>query len=282
VRAVGYLHHQGIAHRDLKPENILLENESEDAKVMITDFGLSKIFGDANVMKTLCGTPQYVAPEILFRMQGKQESYSKAVDLWSLGVILYILLSGSPPFYEKKENRAWMREQIQAGQFTFPKKLFKDVSPDAVDLIKRLLTVDPATRITIHETKEHPWIKDYINNEDKKPSLQAESQSDTQKEDTSSTTTITTTITITTNNSTSDAAKMDITPNTSQNDSSGTPDNNSNEKTKRTRKNSKGSITSDTSSQETNEKRASLRKRKSSETPEPVAQTPTSTKRKKK
>lgn len=84
--AVRYLHQLGIAHRDLKPENLLLSDKTKDAKIMISDFGLSKIFNDDEVMKTACGTPGYVAPEVLIR-----RGYGREVDLWSLGVITYIL-----------------------------------------------------------------------------------------------------------------------------------------------------------------------------------------------
>jgi len=213
-------------------------------------------------MKTLCGTPQYVAPEILFRMQGKQDSYSKAVDLWSLGVILYILLSGSPPFYEKKDNRAWMREQIQTGQFTFPKKLFKDVSSDAIDLIKQLLTVDPATRITINQTKEHPWIKSYFDNEDKKDGSHSTgnlNNNGTQASDNEDINTSELSSVI------SDDSAAAVT-------SEGSADSS---KRKYKRKNSKSTTSSsDISSPEISERKSSLRKRKTSETPEPVTQTP--------
>ena len=84
--AILYLHNLGIAHRDLKPENLLLSDKTKDAKIMISDFGLSKIFSDDEVIKTACGTPGYVAPEVLIR-----KVYGREVDLWSLGVITYIL-----------------------------------------------------------------------------------------------------------------------------------------------------------------------------------------------
>jgi len=96
VSAVDYLHENGIAHRDLKPENLLVEGEEEDSIVKIADFGFAKTFGGETGEKlmTSCGSPGYVAPEIL-----TAESYDKSVDMWSVGVILYILLSGYPPFY---------------------------------------------------------------------------------------------------------------------------------------------------------------------------------------
>lgn len=86
IQAVDYLHKKGIAHRDLKPENLLYSSKDKDAKIMISDFGLSKIFSDMDMMKTACGTPGYVAPEVL-----KRTGYGKEVDMWSIGVITYIL-----------------------------------------------------------------------------------------------------------------------------------------------------------------------------------------------
>ena len=96
--ALDYLHAKGIVHRDLKPENILLENDSKDAAIKVADFGLARMISGKDMMKTACGTPGYVAPEVL---QNKGYS-SGAVDLWSAGVILYILLCGFPPFYEEE------------------------------------------------------------------------------------------------------------------------------------------------------------------------------------
>jgi len=96
--ALDYLHQKGIVHRDLKPENILLENDSKDAPIKVADFGLARMISGKDMMKTACGTPGYVAPEVL---QNKGYS-SGAVDLWSAGVILYILLCGFPPFYEEE------------------------------------------------------------------------------------------------------------------------------------------------------------------------------------
>ena len=113
--AIKYLHTQGVAHRDLKPENILLKDKGTSA-IKITDFGLSKIFADDAAgevtMKTACGTPGYVAPEVL-----GHEAYSSQVDLWSVGVIVYILLCGFPPFYG--DNDAMMFKRIKAGTYKF-------------------------------------------------------------------------------------------------------------------------------------------------------------------
>eukprot|EP01095_Lingulamoeba_sp_RSL-Kostka_P008128 TRINITY_DN266_c0_g2_i1.p1 TRINITY_DN266_c0_g2~~TRINITY_DN266_c0_g2_i1.p1 ORF type:complete len:205 (-),score=68.11 TRINITY_DN266_c0_g2_i1:426-1040(-) len=94
VDAVKYLHDMNIAHRDLKPTNLLLKDDSDDTNVKIADFGLSKIIGENTMLQTACGTPIYVAPEVL-----SGEAYEKEVDLWSIGVITYILLCGFPPFF---------------------------------------------------------------------------------------------------------------------------------------------------------------------------------------
>lgn len=110
--AVDYLHGQGIVHRDLKPENLLYYSPDDDSKIMISDFGLSKTEEDDSMMATACGTPGYVAPEVL-----KQKPYGKAVDCWAVGVICYILLCGYPPFYD--ESDANLFAQIMRGEYEF-------------------------------------------------------------------------------------------------------------------------------------------------------------------
>jgi len=155
--AVKYLHEQGITHRDLKPENVLLSSEKNETVIKITDFGLSKVVGEQSLMQTLCGTPSYLAPEVLLTCG--TGGYSKAVDLWSLGVILFICLAGYPPFSEEIKKYT-LHEQIVKGIYSFPKEYWKTVSPQAIDLVKKLLTVDPKKRITVDEALQHPWISD--------------------------------------------------------------------------------------------------------------------------
>jgi serine/threonine-protein kinase Chk2 len=165
LKGVSYLHKHGIVHRDLKPENILLEIE-DGIKVKISDFGLAKIVGEREMMTTLCGTPLYVAPEIIrgtFDSQYKEKGYGKEVDVWSLGVILYVLLSGVPPFDEEKKPIP-LYEQIQNGLYEFPLDFWSDISQQAIDLIKKFLTVDPKKRICIEEAFQHPWITGNISN----------------------------------------------------------------------------------------------------------------------
>lgn len=157
VVAIKYLHEKGITHRDLKPENVLLSTDDNETLIKVTDFGLSK-FVDANTMlKTFCGTPNYLAPEILLT-QGNG-SYTQAIDCWSLGVILFICLGGYPPFSEDYPDMQ-LTQQIVQGRYTFPKHSWSNVSPTAIDLVKRLLTTDPKKRLTTVEALNHPWLRD--------------------------------------------------------------------------------------------------------------------------
>ncbi|XP_050425537.1 calcium/calmodulin-dependent protein kinase type 1 isoform X2 [Adelges cooleyi] len=150
LEAVDYMHEQGVVHRDLKPENLLYYSTDEDSKIMISDFGLSKI-EDSGVMATACGTPGYVAPEVL-----AQKPYGKAVDVWSIGVISYILLCGYPPFYD--ENDANLFAQILKGEFEFDSPYWDDISDSAKNFIKQLMCVDAEKRYTCRQALAHPWI----------------------------------------------------------------------------------------------------------------------------
>ena len=151
LKAVDYLHDSGIVHRDLKPENLLLYDRSVNSKIMLSDFGLSKIPVD-KMMETAVVTPGYVAPEVL-----RQEPYSKAVDLWSLGVIVYILLCGYPPFYDEDDHQLF--ELIKKGEFEFESPYWDEISPTAKEFISRLLTLNPQLRMSCKEALEHPWMK---------------------------------------------------------------------------------------------------------------------------
>lgn len=154
LSAVEYLHHMNIAHRDLKPTNLLLKDPSDDTNVKIADFGLSKIIGENTLLQTACGTPIYVAPEVL-----SGEAYDKEVDLWSVGVITYILLCGFPPFFDDGSNMAGLFEQIMNGEFDYPDEYWAHVSEEAKDLIDNLLMVDPAARFTATQALQHPWLQ---------------------------------------------------------------------------------------------------------------------------
>lgn len=150
LQAVSFLHQNGVVHRDLKPENILYYSQDEDSKIMISDFGLSKMV-DNNIMSTACGTPGYVAPEVL-----AQKPYSKAVDCWSIGVITYILLCGYPPFYEETETRLFSK--IMKAQYEFDSPFWDNISESAKDFIRNMMQKNPSMRYTTDQALRHPWI----------------------------------------------------------------------------------------------------------------------------
>jgi serine/threonine-protein kinase Chk2 len=145
-------------HRDIKPENILLTDKNLHVKV--ADFGLAKIIGEESFTTTLCGTPSYVAPEIL--EDSKNRRYTRAVDVWSLGVVLYICLCGFPPFSDElysNENPYTLTQQIKTGRFDYPSPYWDSIGDPALDLIDRMLTVDVEKRYTIDDCLDHPWTR---------------------------------------------------------------------------------------------------------------------------
>jgi calcium/calmodulin-dependent protein kinase I len=151
ANALKYCHDMGIAHRDLKPENLLYQSTEPDSEIKIADFGLAKLVKGDSLMQTACGTPGYVAPEIL-----ESRPYGSEVDMWSLGVIMYILLCGFPPFYD--ENNAALFASIKRGIFDFPSPYWDGISDVAKDLICRLLVVDPKKRYTAEQVLNHSWV----------------------------------------------------------------------------------------------------------------------------
>lgn len=151
VDAIRYCHDTGIIHRDLKPENLLYETKDEDSVIKISDFGLARFLPTDVFATTACGTPGYVAPEILL---GK--GYGASVDVWSIGITLYILLCGFPPFYN--DDNAALFEEIKKGEFEYPSPYWDDISDMAKDLISKILKVDPDERMTIDGILSHPWI----------------------------------------------------------------------------------------------------------------------------
>lgn len=140
----------GICHRDLKSENILYVSSDPNSDIKIIDFGMSQVFREKKIMHSLKGTPHYVAPEILFG------TYNHLVDCWSLGVLLYILLSGTTPFKGRNQNE--LITNIYNGYFDFTPEPFDHVTDLAKDLIARLLMKNPMVRITANQALEHPWI----------------------------------------------------------------------------------------------------------------------------
>ena len=156
VSGVGYLHGRGIAHRDLKLENLLLAERGDIARVKIADFGLAK-GGAATSLSTICGTPQYVAPEVIAKgARSGFHSYDLACDIWSCGVILFVLLGGYPPFYDESEPRLF--DKIRRGSYSFDDPVWQHVSDSAKDLIRRLLNLDPKQRPACARILADPWV----------------------------------------------------------------------------------------------------------------------------
>lgn len=149
--AMAYCHEKHIAHRDLKPENLLLMNKQSDSNIKIADFGFAKFSSNEACLTTQCGTPGYVAPEIL-----EGAPYGTKCDMWSLGVIVFILLGGYPPFIE--ENQRELFRKIRRGQYEFHDEYWAPISQDAKDLISALLTVAPGKRLTAKEALQNKWI----------------------------------------------------------------------------------------------------------------------------
>lgn len=156
--AIAYCHDEKqIVHRDLKPENFLYASHDEKSPIKIIDFGLSRWDVDpGSIMKTKVGTPYYVAPEVLRR------SYTKSCDIWSIGVITYILLCGYPPFYGDSDTQIF--DSVRAGRFDFPSPEWDTISSSAKDFICCLLKKDPNQRLTAKQAMQHKWIVEYASN----------------------------------------------------------------------------------------------------------------------
>ncbi|XP_057809807.1 calcium-dependent protein kinase 2 [Salvia miltiorrhiza] len=152
VGVVQICHFMGVMHRDLKPENFLLSDKGDNALLKATDFGLSVFIEEGKTYKDVVGSAYYVAPEVLRRKYGKE------VDIWSAGVMLYILLSGVPPFWGDSERAIF--DAVLRGNVDFETKPWPSISQSAKDLVRRMLTHDPKKRITAAQVLEHPWIKE--------------------------------------------------------------------------------------------------------------------------
>ncbi|XP_038152587.1 calcium/calmodulin-dependent protein kinase type II subunit beta isoform X1 [Cyprinodon tularosa] len=181
LEAVLHCHQMGVVHRDLKPENLLLASKCKNAAVKLADFGLAiEVQGEQQAWFGFAGTPGYLSPEVL-----RKEAYGKPVDIWAcgklfvcvflqpppcsskkivtqkdiylcVGVILYILLVGYPPFWDEDQHKLY--QQIKAGAYDFPSPEWDTVTPEAKNLINQMLTINPAKRITAQEALKHPWV----------------------------------------------------------------------------------------------------------------------------
>ncbi|ESR52682.1 calcium-dependent protein kinase 1 [Citrus sinensis] len=151
VTVVHYCHSMGVMHRDLKPENFLFSSSAEDSPLKATDFGLSVFFKPGDVFKDLVGSAYYVAPEVLRR------NYGAEADIWSAGVILYILLSGVPPFWGETEQSIF--DAILRGHIDFSSDPWPNISSSAKDIVKKMLRADPKERLSAAEVLNHPWMR---------------------------------------------------------------------------------------------------------------------------
>ena len=155
VDSVRYCHEIKIVHRDLKPENILYKSFEEDSLIKISDFGIAKylISNQGIKMYTGCGTPNYIAPEII---KGNK-AYTDKVDIWSLGVLFYVMLCGYPPFVSEKDEED-LNDIIVKGDFQFPESEWKGVSEAAKDLIRKMIVLDPSKRLSAKQVLNHEWM----------------------------------------------------------------------------------------------------------------------------
>jgi calcium/calmodulin-dependent protein kinase I len=166
IAAVQHCHENDIVHRDLKPENLLFLNPQDDSPLKLADFGLALALKEGEAGHAACGTPGYVAPEVLaVKTKGNKEGYGKPVDMWSVGVILYILLCGFPPFYHESNSKLF--ELIQKADYSFPSPYWDEVSETAKDLIRKLLVLNPKERLTAEQALQHPFLVEENTNQSK-------------------------------------------------------------------------------------------------------------------
>ncbi|XP_065920713.1 serine/threonine-protein kinase D3-like [Dysidea avara] len=157
LAALHYLHSKDIVHCDLKPENVLLTSQHDYPQVKLCDFGFARIIGEKSFRKSIVGTPAYLAPEVL-----KSQGYNRSLDLWSVGVIIYVSLSGTFPFNEDEE----IADQIQNAAFMYPPDPWATISKEAINLINKLLQVDRKKRYRVTKALHDPWLQDKVRWED--------------------------------------------------------------------------------------------------------------------
>ncbi|CAN4113917.1 unnamed protein product [Withania somnifera] len=150
VSVVEACHSMGVMHRDLKPENFLFINQDEDSPLKTIDFGLSVFFKPGEIFTDVVGSPYYVAPEVL------RKHYGQECDIWSAGVIIYILLSGVPPSGKTEQG---IFEQVLRGELDFVSEPWPSITESAKDLVRKMLVRDPKKRLTAHEVLCHPWVR---------------------------------------------------------------------------------------------------------------------------
>ncbi|KAH9621364.1 hypothetical protein KSS87_005751 [Heliosperma pusillum] len=148
IEAIAHCHRNLVSHRDIKPENILFDARN---RVKLCDFGSAEWYGESNWMSGVVGTPYYVAPEVL---AGRE--YNEKVDVWSAGVILYIMLGGVPPFIGETVEDTF--EAVLRANLRFPPRIFRSVSPSAKDLIRKMLCKDVSRRFSAEQVLRHPWV----------------------------------------------------------------------------------------------------------------------------
>merc|ERR1711957_352881 len=159
LSGISYMHELGVVHRDLKPENVLIENK-QTMHLRIIDFGLSTHFEPAQNMKDRIGTAYYIAPEVL------RGTYDEKCDIWSMGVIMYIMLSGCPPFYGNDEKEIMKR--VEVGKYTFNLPQWTKISEQAKEMIRMTLTYVPAARVSCADVMKHDWIKKHVGDTSRK------------------------------------------------------------------------------------------------------------------
>ncbi|XP_013170477.1 PREDICTED: serine/threonine-protein kinase D1-like [Papilio xuthus] len=148
--ALKHLHEKNIVHCDLKPENVLLSSDDEFPQVKLCDFGFARIIGEKSFRRSVVGTPAYLAPEVL-----RNKGYNRSLDMWSVGVIVYVSLSGTFPFNEDED----INEQIQNAAFMYPPTPWREISAEAIDLINNLLQVKQRKRLSVDKCAAHAWLQ---------------------------------------------------------------------------------------------------------------------------
>ncbi|KAL4666850.1 hypothetical protein H8959_005539 [Pygathrix nigripes] len=150
--ALRHLHFKNIVHCDLKPENVLLASADPFPQVKLCDFGFARIIGEKSFRRSVVGTPAYLAPEVLLN-----QGYNRSLDMWSVGVIMYVSLSGTFPFNEDED----INDQIQNAAFMYPASPWSHISAGAIDLINNLLQVKMRKRYSVDKSLSHPWLQEY-------------------------------------------------------------------------------------------------------------------------